>query len=100
MALKNEYLRAIIIYEFQKRTKIINAVKTICDAFGETTVSIRVKDNTQTSNAVILTSRSLDKFRAGRSVAVDNDSICGKFTNFTRLHKSNLNIIIQSLITN
>jgi len=46
MALKNEYLRVIIIYKFRKGTKIINAVKTICDAFGETTVSIRVKDNT------------------------------------------------------
>jgi len=39
MALKNEYLRAIVMYEFRKRIKIVNAVKNI-RAFGEV-VSIR-----------------------------------------------------------
>jgi len=40
MALKNKYLRAIVMYEFHKRIKIVNAVKNIRDAFG-VVVSIR-----------------------------------------------------------
>jgi len=54
MALKNEYLHAIIMYEFWKGTKI-DAIKSIC-AFGEPIV-IRTCKSTQTSNAMILTSR-------------------------------------------
>jgi len=33
MVLKNEYLRAIVMYKFRKRIKIV--VKNIRDAFGE-----------------------------------------------------------------
>jgi len=40
MALKNEYISAIIMYEFRKETKIVDAIKSISDASGEVTVSI------------------------------------------------------------
>jgi len=44
------------MYEFRKRIKIVDAVKNICDAFGEA-VFKRIKDDTQTLNAIILSSR-------------------------------------------
>ena len=30
----NKKLRTIVIYEFEKGTKMINAIKNICDVFG------------------------------------------------------------------
>jgi len=79
IVLKNEYLHAIIMYEFWKKELLMLYVKSICNAFGEVTVSIQtckrwyyiVKDGINFKRGDFDIEN--DKSRSGQSI--DDDSI-------------------------